>query len=645
MAGTDRSRLKRGISYLILIIFLLAIGLFALVAFRPDLLSFGSSRIASQVTIFPSQAAVEGGQWRVVSQWQNPGAMSERHLYLIEFKNIPGWIAPSPVILRQGESDAVEGRYVPIEYKEQTILTLIGSSTMAHRLVPELAAAYLKKIGADEVRKLSGSTVDEAIVQGIFYSAEIMRTIVIKGQGTISGFEALRDNSCDIAMASYLISNQGAHLPSSAPNKGDTQFSIGLDAVAVVVSGSNPVEALSMDEIKNIFSGQIDNWNQVGGPDAPINVFALDDSSGTRHGFQDIFMEGATLLDGANIIESHDILSDYVAQDPLAIGFVSLALASQCRELAIKPGIGLKAVLPSEDNIANKSYPGTRHLYFYPRFESSDTKNMYAQDFTHFARSIAGQDLVSRFGFVKSDDLDESSLQSADPVFNLEVADQKIAATAQQPPASSKNLNRLDVKSDDDFAEEKIIIVGEHESTLGFKEIDSMESDDNSQGAKKGALVTIRTQKRMDYETQAAPPPLVQPEGEKVAEHLRHEVFREYQEGIRGADHLSTVFRFQIGSAELDQESTDSIYKLVEFFNEEENQGKQAILVGFSDIVGDYSNNLSISRNRAEKVAAALKGQGLEDIVVLAAGEEDPEQSNDTRLGREKNRRVEVWVK
>lgn len=123
---------------------------------RPDLLTLGSVHPVERVSIFPQEAAVAGGQWRLLSQWHGAGDFhAAGNLYRVEFKPIPGWETPPPVVLKKDETGAeVEGVYKPVQYSTQTILTLTGASTLASRLVPELAELYLLNIGANEVRKI-----------------------------------------------------------------------------------------------------------------------------------------------------------------------------------------------------------------------------------------------------------------------------------------------------------------------------------------------------------------------------------------------------------------------------------------------------------------------------------------------------------
>jgi phosphate transport system substrate-binding protein len=105
------------------------------------------------------------------------------------------------------------------------------------------------------------------------------------------------------------------------------------------------------------------------------------------------------------------------------------------------------------------------------------------------------------------------------------------------------------------------------------------------------------------------------------------------------------VFRFESGSIDLDQQAHRDVSRVAEMMRAAKYAGKTIILVGFSDSAGMYASNLAISRKRAEAVARALKARGVGDVVLLAAGEEGAIERNDSRAGREVNRRVELWLK
>lgn len=139
-------------------------------------------------------------------------------------------------------------------------------------------------------------------------------------------------------------------------------------------------------------------------------------------------------------------------------------------------------------------------------------------------------------------------------------------------------------------------------------------------------------------------PPLVQLDGEVVTEAARRDVLLAYREGVSGAQRLQSVFRFDAASINPDREARAEVDRMARFMQRRENAGKQLILVGFSDSPGDYASNLAASRKRAEAIANEFRSRGIQALV-LAAGEEDPLESNETKAGREKNRRVELWMR
>ena len=105
MAEMDRSRSTgRILGIFLILLALVVIGGAVVLTMRPELFSLGSARIVDRVSIVPQDAAVAGGQWRMISQWQGAGEFQEAgNLFLVEFKAIPGWETPAAVVLKKGE--------------------------------------------------------------------------------------------------------------------------------------------------------------------------------------------------------------------------------------------------------------------------------------------------------------------------------------------------------------------------------------------------------------------------------------------------------------------------------------------------------------------------------------------------------------
>jgi phosphate transport system substrate-binding protein len=587
MADMDESGSSGKIFIIFLsVLFVAAVGLAATFFFRPDLipLSILSPSPVKSVKILPQEAASEGAQWRLVGPWQDVGEFREAaSLFRIEFKPVPGWEAPAPVVIGKDQQNAaVEGVYKPAQYSTQTILTLAGASTVANRLAPELAALYLANIGASEVRTVPGSAADEYSVEGIFYPAREIRSIQIAGRGTASGFSALKDGACDVAMATQRLSMADAKIFGPGVITAQSEHRLGVDAVSVVVHKDNPVPALTLEQVGGIFAGEISNWDQVGGPSAPIKVLILHENFATSSFARDFFLNGKNFAASARVVDVHDLLPELVSQDPWAIGFCSLAMANQCREMPLKVSSDSEAILPSPRSIAARSYPASRNLYLYLKATSD---NVYARDFVRVALGGPGQEVVKKFGFVSNSEIvAETGVASADTSFGDTSASSFSVFDQEAPPV-----------------------------------------------LKAPVLAEL--------------PPLVQFDGEAVPDNARRTVLQEYLDGIYGAEKLPFVLRFEAGSLDLDAQAIRDVDRIAAMTREAKNSGRMLVLAGFSDSVGSYASNLAVSRKRAEAVAEVLRKRGVTEIAILAAGEEGAVERNDIRAGREKNRRVEIWLK
>jgi phosphate transport system substrate-binding protein len=111
----------------------------------------------------------------------------------------------------------------------------------------------------------------------------------------------------------------------------------------------------------------------------------------------------------------------------------------------------------------------------------------------------------------------------------------------------------------------------------------------------------------------------------------------------RSGKRLSLDFRFRKGSAELDSRGLRDLDRLLAFLRDQ--NGSRLVLVGFSDARGSVGQNLKLSQERAKKIAAELRQRGVPGVELEAMGHELPVASNDSESGREKNRRVEVWLR
>ncbi|KEA64420.1 Phosphate ABC transporter, periplasmic phosphate-binding protein PstS [Marinobacterium lacunae] len=124
---------------------------------------------------------------------------------------------------------------------------------------------------------------------------------------------------------------------------------------------------------------------------------------------------------------------------------------------------------------------------------------------------------------------------------------------------------------------------------------------------------------------------------------LSNQLPQDYLDLVRDSSRLSLNFRFNSGTFELDNKAKRDMERVIRFF--EKNPGERIALIGFSDSVGDNEKNRQLSLKRAEVVRDQLLARGINVVEVHGLGDLAPVASNATAAGRERNRRVEIWVR
>lgn len=417
---------------------------------------------------------------------------------------------------------------------ERTLLRLHGSNTIGAQLAPAMVKAWLKSQDYSAIRQET-TAPQEMVVRAQSPLGERV-AVEIRAHGSSTSFKALNRGEADIGMASRPIKAKelkmlAARGQMDAPG---SEFVLGLDGIAVIVHPDNPLQQLSKDQLRQIFSGELRNWRSLGGPSAPIHVYARDDKSGTYDTFKSLILGKKTpLIGNARRFESNANLSDAVSVDANGIGFVGLPYIRQSRALAVVDG-GTAAISPDVFTVATEDYALARRLFLYlPQRPANAT----ARDFIHFAVSGRGQQVVAQTGFVSQEIVTGTAL----------------AAGKSHP---------------------------------------------------------------------------------------------DYRALVDGAERLSLNFRFHSGSALLDNKARQDVKRLVDYLERDENRGRELILIGFSDrneVIPLQSLGLSIQR--ADGVADVLISNGVAPQKVRGLGPAVIIASNETARGREKNRRVEVWLR
>lgn len=176
-------------------------------------------------------------------------------------------------------------------------------------------------------------------------------------------------------------------------------FPIAYDAIAVIVHRSNPLQDLAVEQIRKIFAGQIKRWDEIGGRNHPITLVSREEGSGTREAFQHLLMGKAEISLAALVQDSNGAIRQVVADDPNAIGYISLGLVNE-KVKAVKID-GVEATI---ENIRRRRYKLVRPFLFVFKSQPENT----AKRFLDFVLSDKGQKLLIQEGLVGIASISES---------------------------------------------------------------------------------------------------------------------------------------------------------------------------------------------------------------------------------------------
>jgi len=225
--------------------------------------------------------------------------------------------------------------------------------------------------------------------------------ISVTGGGSGTGIASLINHTADIANASREMKTEEIR---AAEANGITpvEFVVARDAIAVVTNPSNPVSALTMQQISDIYTGKITNWRKVGGEDRPIVLLSRESNSGTYvYVLEHVIRMGerkSNLLFSPDtlLMPSSEGISTEVRQNPNAIGYDGLGyVTSDQKVLAVARDANSLYVLPSIPTVNDGSYPISRPLYMYTAGEPGGQVKTYLDWVLG-----PGQRLVSKLGFV-----------------------------------------------------------------------------------------------------------------------------------------------------------------------------------------------------------------------------------------------------
>jgi len=262
---------------------------------------------------------------------------------------------------------------------------------------PTQTSAYIENKGSDTIVNLALAWAER------YQSEHPDARISVTGGGSGTGIAALLNGTVDIANASRQIKSEEMQ---QATSKGisPVEYAIARDAIAVIVNPENPVGQLTLQQISDIYSGKISNWQEVDGEDRPIVRLSRETNSGTHVYFLETVLrlgdkDNKTLFSTDTLLlpSSEGIINE-VRQNPNAIGYDGLGyVPADLKMIAIARQPGDPYVLPSIATVNDNSYPIARDLYMYTAGEPSGAAAAYLDWIMH---SDEAQAIVVELGFV-----------------------------------------------------------------------------------------------------------------------------------------------------------------------------------------------------------------------------------------------------
>lgn len=240
---------------------------------------------------------------------------------------------------------------------------------------------------------IAGSTTVLPIAQAtaeIFMDNNPELNVSVRGGGSSVGIASIMAGTVDIGDASRHIKTKEIAAAREA-GINPIENVVANDGIAVVLHKNNSVKELTIAQIKDIFTGKIENWNEVGGPNMPIVVISRDVSSGTFEVFNSLVLSGGKVKDGSLMLASNNAVASTVANTPGAIGYVGLGYLTE----DIK-AIKVEGVMPTRNTIQDKSYPIARTLHMYTNGKPKGNVKKYLD----FVLSPEGQKIVEEQGFI-----------------------------------------------------------------------------------------------------------------------------------------------------------------------------------------------------------------------------------------------------
>lgn len=262
-----------------------------------------------------------------------------------------------------------------------------------------MTAVMAGPVCAGETIVMDGSTTVGPLAKAFaeFYMRQNPGVNITVGEsGSGNGAKSIVNKTCQIANMSRFMKDTEFKAAADAGVM-PVAHVVALDGLPILVHPSNPTKNLTVAQVRQMFTGQITNWKQVGGPDLGIVCVSRDTNSGTYECFNELVMNKEKISDRVEYVGSNGAIRQRVQSTPAAIGYAGLAFVDD----TVK-ALSINGIAPTAMTVRDGSYPIARPLFMftdgYPKLGS------HLQRFVTMCLTEEGNSLIKETGFIPTTD-------------------------------------------------------------------------------------------------------------------------------------------------------------------------------------------------------------------------------------------------
>src|SRR5436309_1245222 len=220
-------------------------------------------------------------------------------------------------------------------------------------------------------------------------------TIQVTGGGSGTGIAALVNGTTQICQSSRPMKDEEKASVKQQRQAEVSEIPVAVDALAVYLNKQNPIDHMTMEQIRRIFQGEITNWKDVGGPSAGIVLYGRENNSGTYVFFKEHVLANGDFAERYQPLGGTAAVINAVVKDVNGIGYGGIGYATDLKAISIAKDAASEPVAPTMENALSNKYSLRRFLYWYTAGAPAGT----IKDLVDSVLGPQGQNIVKDVGF------------------------------------------------------------------------------------------------------------------------------------------------------------------------------------------------------------------------------------------------------